>query len=137
MDVAMRVLVCGVVAGLLAGCGGGAAGPTGPVEVAEVVERVDYYYACGNEVLELADGRAFYPLERQDQVDPDDYLGAPVAEHPDLVLAAGLVLAVAEPGPGDDVGTLTIYDDGMAHYVSDSGIEAWLDTEVREYGWEC
>ncbi len=136
----MRRIIMGVVlVAAAAGCGG-STDPLAPgttPAVVEVVEDVDYYYACGNEVLELADGRAFYPLERQDQVDPDDYLGAPVAEHPDLVLAAGLVLAVVAPGPGDDVGTLTIYDDGMAHYVSDSGIEAWLDTEVREYGWEC
>lgn len=27
----------------------------------ETIEDVDYYDACGNEVLELPDGRPFYP----------------------------------------------------------------------------
>ena len=133
------MIVAAVLVAALAGCGGGSnsMGPGEQPAVVEVVEDVDYYYACGNEVLELADGRTFYPLVDQDQVDPDDYLGAPAAMSPDLVLAAGLVLAVVEPGPGDDTGTLTVYDDGMAHFVSDSGIEAWLDEEPREYEWVC
>lgn len=134
-----RIVVAAVLVAAVAGCGGSidpVAPGTGPA-VVEVVEDVDYYYACGNEILELADGRRFYPLVEQDSVDPDDYLSAPVEASEGLVLAAGLVLAVVEPGPGDDTGTLTIYDDGMAYFVSDSGIEAWLDDEERQYEWVC
>ncbi|MGD8150598.1 hypothetical protein [Ornithinimicrobium sp. Y1694] len=46
--------------------------------------------------------------------------------------------AIPAPEPGDDVGTVTIFTDGMAHFVSDSGeLERWLTTEEREYGWVC
>lgn len=138
-----RMIVVVALVAAVAGCGGSddpLAPGTAPT-VVEVVEDVDYYYACGNEVLELDDGRTFSPLVDQDAVDAEDYLGAAttVSLSGDLVLAAGqdLVLAVVAPGPGDDTGTLTIYDDGMAYWLSDSGIEAWLDAGVREYEWVC
>ena len=139
-----RIVITLVVAALLAGCGAGgdARGPGEAASVVEVVEDVDYYYACGKEVLELPDGRRFFPLIDQDSVAEDAHLGVfvpvpvPVAGV-DVVLAAGTVLAVVAPGPGDDVGTLTVYDDGMAHFVSESGIEAWLDEAEREYDWAC
>ncbi|MGO1317247.1 MAG: hypothetical protein ACTMIR_09470 [Cellulomonadaceae bacterium] len=41
------------------------------------------------------------------------------------------------PWPGDDTRTLTIFADGMAHWVSDTGIEAWLSEAPREYDWVC
>ncbi|MCK0110787.1 hypothetical protein MWU75_01340 [Ornithinimicrobium sp. F0845] len=47
------------------------------------------------------------------------------------------ILTVSEPGPGDDIGTLTVYADGRAHYVSDSGQEIWLVDEHRTYNWVC
>lgn len=136
-----RMIVVVALVTAAAGCGGSddPLAPGTTPTVVEVVEDVDYYYACGNELLELDDGRTFSPLVEQDAVDADDYLGAATAVSGDLVLAAGqdVVLAVVAPGPGDDTGTLTIYDDGMAHWQSDSGIEAWLDAGVREYEWVC
>ena len=111
------------LAGLVAGCGGvSSIGSTG--EPAEVLEDVEYYYACGNEILELPDGRTFYPLVPQSLG-----LGEVAAG------AAGprVVLAVVEPGPGDDTGTLTIYADGSADWESDSGIEARLTDEPQTY----
>lgn len=39
---------------LLAGCGVSSIGSSGPGST-EVLEDVQYYYACGNEVLELPD----------------------------------------------------------------------------------
>lgn len=122
---------------MLAACGGGDPGPgagEGPA-VVETVPDVEYYYACGNEVLELPDGRTFYPFVDQQAVDEDAYpdtaLGAT-----STVLAMG-ALAVAPPEPGDDVGTLTIHEDGTARWRSESGIEAWLTTEEQTYQWVC
>lgn len=115
-----------VLVGLVAGCGGGA-GPIigGGDEVVEVVQDVAYYYACGNEVLELSDGRTFYPL-----VPRSLGLG-------EVAAAGTVVLAVVAPGPGDDTGTLTIHADGSAEWESDSGIEAELTDEPQTYEFEC
>lgn len=109
----------------LVGCGGPTLDPD--ASVVEVLEDVEYYYACGNEVLVLPDGRAFYPYVDQPVVDRDA-LG---------LTTASVVLAVADPGPGDDTGTLTVYDDGTARWVSDSGIRAWLTAEEQTYNWDC
>lgn len=120
----------------LAGCGGSELGSANGTEVAETIEGVDYYYACGNEVLELPDGRRFYPFVDQDEVDEDAYLSAPTSNAVSAPLAAA-VLAVPEPEPGDDTGRLTIYEDGTARFVSDAGTEAWLTDEERTYNWVC
>ena len=123
------------VAVLLAGCRGSGPSDGGPVEVAETLTGVDYYYACGNEVLELPDGRRFYPLVEQDRVDEDAHLGAPSPRGAARVVVA--MLAVPMPEAGDDTGTLTIFEDGTAHFVSETGIEAWLTDEEQTYNWVC
>lgn len=144
-----------VVAALLAlmGCGdtgttsgGGAASTgttTGPAElsVVQVVEGVRFYPACGNEVVEV-DGVTWYQLlpEEMDGLDrthvPDaSAVGLP-AGVADVVPAA--LLAVPAPGPGDDVGTLWVFSDGLAFWESDSGtLRTWLTQEERAYGWIC
>jgi hypothetical protein len=38
---------------------------------------------------------------------------------------------------GDDVGTMTLCEDGVARYVADSGDESWFDDQERTYGWVC
>jgi hypothetical protein len=55
-----------------------------------------------------------------------------------MAVAAGSVGRVVAPGPGDDVGTLVIYQNGLAYWVSDSGdLDTWLtDTELT-YNWVC
>lgn len=119
---------------LLAGCQslGPSAGDTG---VAETIAEVDYYYACDNEVLELPDGRRFYPFVDQDQVDEDAYLSAPLP--PSAWLQTATLIAVPMPEPGEDIGTLTIFEDGTARFVSETGIEAWLTGEEQTYNWDC
>ncbi len=109
--------------GLISACA-----PDEPPEVDEVIEGVGYYYACENEVLTLPDGRVFYPIHDEPDFDESEYSNA---------LIGGGVGLVAPPGPGDDRGTLTIYTDGVAHWESDSGIEAWLDDTEREFNWVC
>lgn len=129
------LMIAGAVAVTLAGCGGSGA-PGSGIEVVETIREVDYYYACGNEVLELPDGRRFYPLVDQDVVDEDAYLSVFTSPAAPARFAAA-TLAVPMPEPGDDTGTLTIFEDGTARFVSESGIEAWLTDEEQTYDWEC
>ncbi|MFW5933902.1 MAG: hypothetical protein ACOCT8_04140 [Actinomycetota bacterium] len=130
------VWVAAALAVMLAGCGGSDSGSDDDVPVSETIEDVDYYFACGNEVLELPDGRRFYPFEDQDAVDEGSYLSAPTPQAASRILVA-TTLAVPPPETGDDIGTLTIYADGTARFVSESGTEAWLTDEERTYNWDC
>ncbi|MBN2176583.1 MAG: hypothetical protein JW722_02890 [Demequinaceae bacterium] len=53
-------------------------------------------------------------------------------------VTAGLDLPrLIPPGPGDDIGTVIVYSDGMARFESRSGNVAWLTREVQEYGYVC
>lgn len=132
----MAALMGAALAAALTGCAEDGqepeATPSGPVPVAEVIRDHQYYYACGDEVLLLPDGRSFYPLVPANRTDIDETRYAAgwtiIDDH---------LVAVAPPGPGDDTGTLTIYEDGIARWRSDSGIEAWLTEEPQEYAWEC
>ncbi len=107
-----------------------------PGAVIEVVEGVAGYPACGNEPITHG-GVTWYPFEP-----------ANLDEFPDVAALAGgglgggtmrIVLpGVVEPGPGDDTGTLVIYEGGFAHWESDSGdLETWLTDQPLEYWWAC
>lgn len=130
------VLVAIALVMLLGGCNRSGPQPGSGTQVSETIEDVEYYYACGNEVLELPDGRRFYPFVDQDRVDEDAYAGAPMSRAVAVPLVAA-TLAVPEPQPGDDTGTLTIYEDGTALFVSETGTEAWLTEEEQTYNWVC
>lgn len=130
------VVIASTLVVLLAGCAQSEPAPGSATQVSETIEDVAYYYACGNEVLELPDGRRFYPFVDQDAVDEDAFAGV----GPSRVVSASFLatmLAVPAPEPGDDTGTLTIYEDGTARFVSDTGTEAWLTEEERTYDWVC
>jgi hypothetical protein len=108
-----------------------AGGPT----IVAIHEDVNWYPPCATYPIELG-GKQFYPLP----------MGAPEVDesvYPLKVVAAtfgGLgfsVPRVAPPGPGDDVGTVIEYSDGMARFESESGNVAWLTLEVQEYGYVC
>lgn len=60
---------------------------------------------------------------------------APAASSP-VALAPAIPL-VPPPSPGDDVGTLTIFSDGMAHFESESGTTYWLHTDFAGNEWVC
>ncbi|WP_159450116.1 hypothetical protein [Demequina sp. NBRC 110056] len=121
---------------------------------------VEYYPACGNEVLDWAedDYYPFKPADTEGFPDPSNH--PPLDVEPSATAAAATlpertgdaalgfarasalrtahVRTVAEPGPGDDVGTLVVYDNGFAHWTSDSGrLETWLTTTPIEYQWAC
>lgn len=105
-------------------------------------EDVQFYPACGNETLSHG-GKLWFSFR---PANPDDFpvpgassdaaTGVGVASSPGTVSASvGMVVA---PGPGDDIGTLTVYDKGFAYWVSDSGdLDTWLTNREIAYNWAC
>lgn len=147
---------------LLGGCGdvsgeilpGGSAAPE---TVGQVYEDVEFYPACGNEVLDL-DGTTWYQLLPEEQralpedpgdknslgpASPDPFTAvqsfAPLSQGPKITLVRGInVPAVVAPGPGDDIGDVTVFADGLALFESDSGdLTTWLTRQQRTYNWVC
>lgn len=118
---------------------GGTGGPTGTntgdgPQIVRVEEDVDYYGACGNEILTLGD-ETFYPLlpEERDRL---------IADHPEPSDGTDLsslrsAIRVMPPGHGDATGTLAVYSDDIARFESDSGRVIWLIADERSYDWVC
>lgn len=102
------------------------------IGVDELIEDARYCYACGNEVLHLPDGRTFYPLPSGEQNDVIE--SSYDTSH---TSSSSPLIQIAPSGPGDGTGTLTIFEDDMAYWASDSGTEAWLTGEPQEYGFIC
>jgi len=113
------------------------------VPVASVAEGVAGYPACGTEPI-TSDGVTWYPVATVGGAAPTPELQAEL----DAILAvdrepspvdgpSGLVRVVA-PGPGDDVGTLVVWADGVARWTSDSGdLDVWLVDRELTYDWVC
>ena len=101
---------------------------------------VAFYPACGNEILEY-EGSTWYPLLPDDQKPAPTDLAQPTAQALGASGGRGIstsVHFVVAPGPGDDTGTLTIFDDGTAYWVSDNGdLDTWLTTDEITYDWVC
>lgn len=104
-----------------------------PQGFSAVEHGVTYYPACGNEILEHG-GRTWYPISRDDWT-------TPTAQALSASGGRGIsatVPMVAAPGPGDDVGTLYVYRDGRAYWVSDNGeLDTWLTLVPQVYNWVC
>lgn len=104
--------------------------------IVRVHEDVDYYGACLNEPVIVA-GTKWFPLLRGEWVDLE------AQQRPTSVIVSGLARApeaavrVAPPGPGDDVGTMVVYADGIARFESDSGNVVWLTIVEQTYNWDC
>ena len=136
---ARLVLLVAVAVVAAAGCGSEVSGDgddagDGP-RIVRVEEQVDYYGACGNEILTLGD-ETFYPLlpEERQGFGPS----YPVPDDESTALGSlRSAIRVMPPGPGDDTGTLVIYSDGIARFESDSGNITWLTDEERTYDWVC
>jgi hypothetical protein len=103
-----------------------------PVEIVRVFEDFEYYGACGNETVRVG-GTMYYPVlpEHRDEIDVTRY-----APDDDDSTASGFA-RVMPPGPGDDVGTMTVYSDGMARFESASGRIIWLTDAEQSYNWVC
>lgn len=104
---------------------------------------VAYYPACRNEILNF-DGHRWFPFLPANASDfPSDPLtGAPAplaaADAGDSAALAGPVGAVVMPGPGDDVGTLVVFESDLAYWESESGrLSTWLTNHTIEYNWAC
>ena len=106
--------------------------PTSPIDVVRVLKHFEYYGACGNETVTV-ESTTYYPVlpRDRDEIDDSRY---PLGD--DDAAPSGL-LRVAPPGPGDDVGTMILYTDGMARFESDSGRVIWLTDEEQSYNWVC
>lgn len=136
---------------------GSPGGSAAPGTVVQVHEDVAFYPACGNEVLDLY-GTTWYqllPEEQRPMPDDLDYENsiAPASpgtftmvrsalrpsQEPSMSLTHGRnVPAVVAPGPGDDVGDVTVFTDGLALFESDSGdLTTWLTLEERTCNWVC
>ncbi len=134
---------------LLAACGdpGAAPGDTVPadpavaativpgapgVDIAAVYERVEYYGACGNETVTV-EGVTYYPVLGEDlpeiEVGRSPLVGAMLG----IVGRLGAAPQVAPPGPGDDIGDMIVYTDGIARFESDSGWVIWLTDQEQTY----
>ncbi len=112
------------------------------VPVVAVHEEVSFYPACGNETLTF-EGRTWYQLNHLDGYDEDyatiyqEFADAERDPSP-VVGTRGFAPAVVEPGPGDDVGTLVIWADGVARWVSNSGdLDVWMVDDEITYDWVC
>ena len=117
--------------------------PTSEVAIAAVFERVEYYGACGNETVTVG-GVTYYPVLNEQY--PGNNEGFPVPDL-DRYPLVGTLLGmfgsfaaaprVAPPGPGDDIGDMIVYVDGIARFESDSGWVIWLTDQEQTYGWVC
>lgn len=114
----------------------GPAEPSEPIAVAAVIDDVEYYPGCQNEPVEIG-GTTWYPLadfefgRELDEITGQDRAG------PEVGPAGFRSPAVADPGPGDDTGTLVAYADGIARYETDSGGVFWLTDDEQTYDWIC
>ena len=113
-----------------------------PVEIVSVYEAVEFYPACGNETLQHQ-GLTWYPLKPPgiEELDADvqpllDEVLAVERENSPVSGVRGL--RVVAPGPGDDLGTLVVWADGVARWVSDSrDLDVWMIDDPVRYVWEC
>jgi hypothetical protein len=113
------------------------------VEIIAVYDGVEAYPACGNEPIGHL-GVVWYPVafaggaptgaqfrSLVDEVFAVEREASPVA-------GPMGVARVAPPGPGDDIGTLVVWADGVARWVSDSGVlDVWLIDDEVTYNWVC
>ncbi len=114
---------------------------TTPVPIIAVHEGVAFYPACGNETLTF-DGATWYQLNHYDGYD-EEYAAiyeafADAEREPSPIAGRRGFARVMAPGPGDDIGTLVIWADGVARWVSDSGdLDVWMVDDEITYNWEC
>lgn len=115
-----------------------------PVEIVGVYEGVKAYPACGNERLDH-EGVTWYPVmhfgylpgDSSLQVRADQILAVDRVDPPGAG-PQGFARRVPSPGPGDDIGTLVVWADGVARWISDSGkLDVWMIDDEVTYTWLC
>jgi hypothetical protein len=115
----------------------------GLVPIVAVSEDVRFYPACGNETLEIH-GVTWYPIVHVGYEPFDDSMQAYLDDvnsrerEPSPVVGVRGFARVAPPGPGDDVGTLVVWADGVARWVSHSGeLDVVMVDVPITYNWVC
>ena len=105
------------------------------IEIAYVYEDFEYYGACGNETVPVGE-QTFFPLLPDDrsEIDPALY---PLPPSDSGISGFAAAPRVVSPGPGDDIGTMVVYSDGIARFESESGRIIWLTDQEQTYGWVC
>lgn len=139
-----RAVLAVVLALVGVACGGAAesrtpvaTSPGGGVSIVDVIDDVAYYIGCANETVTV-DGARWFPVpEWGSDTTADLYEEITVVERERPAGPIGFAPRVAPPGPGDDVGTLYVYADGVAWYESDSGQSIWLTRDEIAYDWVC
>ncbi len=119
------------------------AGAPAAVEITAVYEEVEFYPACGNETLTHR-GVVWHPVVHVG-LEPMDAAFAPlvaevlaVEREPSPVGRPRGLARVAPPGPGDDAGTLVVWADGVARWVSKSGdLDVLMIDDTVTYNWIC
>lgn len=105
------------------------------VSIVEVIDGYEYYNPCQNSEIEV-NGVTYYSV-------PDGF-DAGLGEYPEIDESRYPLpdepqgfARIMPPGPGDDVGTMILYSDGIARYESDSGMVSWFTTDELTYSWVC
>jgi len=102
-----------------------------------VVKDVEFYPACGNETLTL-DGVTWYSFVPEDLEAFPTPLALGNADSWPSIGTSRSMHKVVPPGPGDDTGSLVVYDGGYAYFRSDNGaLTSWLTTEKIDYNFAC
>jgi hypothetical protein len=79
----------------------------------------------------------YQPFDSGLQARADQILAVDRVDPPGAVVQ-GFVRRVPSPGPGDDIGTLVVWADGVARWTSESGkLDVWMIDEVISYSWVC
>ena len=115
-----------------------------PVAIVGVYEDVKAYPACGNETLDH-EGVTWYPVMHSGYPPMDsslqdlaDEILAVERDDPPDALFQSFAPRVPSPGAGDDIGTLVVWADGVARWVSDSGVlDVWMIDDEITYTWVC
>ena len=108
-----------------------------PTGYASKTENVEFYPACGSGPITVGK-LTWYPISRQDWPTPDTHLGAAFSHvSGGRGIAASVAMVSAPPGPGDDVGTLYVYRDGIAYWRSQSGLDNWFTLVPQVYSGVC
>jgi hypothetical protein len=108
-----------------------------------VFKSVEFYPACGSETLDHLEVTwyqlvhpGYEPAYTQLQERFDEVIAVERAESP--VAGVNGFVRVTPPGPGDDIGTLVVWADGVARWVSDNGqLDVWMADEKVVEPWPC
>lgn len=113
------------------------------VAIVSVDEHLAFYPACGNETLEH-EAVTWYPVTALEFHDANDEFMRRVAELKEAprerspVVGTNGFARTVPAGPGDDIGTLVVWADGVARWVSDSGkLDVWMIDDELTYNWVC